>query len=68
MILIRKFGRARLLNRCRIELAVLIAHRRRNAEHGAVMQRADDGLALVGHFRRGQLFWKAPDLAPASDR
>ena len=60
--------RQALQDRRRIELAVLVAHCRRHAEHRAVMQRADESLAFVRDLRTGQLLGKAPDLASAGDR
>ncbi len=58
----------RFQHRVVIDLAVLVAHGGGSAEHRAVMQRADQHVALDRDLRRRQLFRKAPELAAAGDR
>src|SRR5581483_7090043 len=57
-----------LQHRVVIDLVMLVAHGAGGAEHGAVMQRADQHVALDLHLRARQLLRKAPELAPAGDR
>src|SRR5258708_3619474 len=58
----------RLQERRVIYLAMLVAHRGVDAEHRAVVQRANQRLALVAHLGGGELLGKAPDLPAAGDR
>ncbi len=51
-----------------IDLAMLVAHGRGDAEHRAVVQGAEQRLALVAHLGRGELLGETPDLAAAGDR
>ena len=53
---------------CGINLMVLVAHRGRHAEHRAIVQRADDGLAFMRDLRTGQLLRKSPDFPPPRNR
>src|SRR6516225_3007577 len=53
--------------RPRIELVMLVAHRRRHAKHGAIVQGAYQGFALMHDFRSSKFFGKPPNLAPAGD-
>src|SRR5262245_33757443 len=51
-----------------IDLAMLEAHCRRDAQHRTVAQGAHNGVAFMRHLRARQLFRKTPDLPSASDR
>src|SRR5271169_4865744 len=57
-----------LLQRRRVDLAMLVAHGRADAQHRAVMQGANHGLAFMRDLRAGELLRKPPDFAPAGDR
>ncbi len=58
----------RAQDRVEVEHLVLVAHRRDGAEHGAIIQPADQNFLVVGQRRLRQFLREAPDFAPARDR
>src|ERR1700720_1770120 len=50
-----------------IDLMMFVAHRRRDAEHRAIMQRTHESLVLVRYLRGGELLRESPDLPTAGD-
>src|ERR1700737_1087716 len=51
-----------------IDLMVFVAHRRRDTEHRAIMQRTHESLVLVRYLRSSELLRESPDLPAAGDR
>ena len=51
-----------------VDLAVLVSHGRGDAEHRAVVERAEQRLVLMDNLGSRELLGKTPDLAAAGDR
>ena len=64
----RKFGWASEAGPAQGRDPVLVAHGHGDAEHGAIMQDADDRVAFVDHAGRSEFLREPPELATAGDR